>query len=474
MSAPDVRRLLRRGSIGPIHCADREIVRCIFVSVRDRNWREIAPIRWESATHGSGRSATLMASHSSDLVDFEWRGRLEIGDDLQCFRFDFEGKALRDMEVCRLGIVVLHPVDSIVGAHITTTGPEGTQSLTVTREVQPQQIANGLPCAMTRPFSELTITRADFGRLSLRLSGDLFELEDQRNWGDASFKTYCTPLQLGFPRPVTEGATVRQAVEVSYSPARPGRVKSASKLRESSSAIRPWLKSGPAIGRVAPAHVPADRGFDPLLGWDHVQVPLNPNEPGGLEEWLAVLPEYTQLELALLLGDDTELAIGVVDLLRKYRLRIARLLLRDTHFALPAANSVEKIRATLLAGEVDGIRLLAVPKGHFVELNREVPLNLPVDGFAFPLTSTVHSEDPTTIIDNIAAVTDMVGTALRITGKKAQVSIAPLALYFPTAENPGSFPEPLVIPWLTGIVARAAAAGVASITLAADVVERLL
>lgn len=473
MSAQDVRKLLRRGSIGPIYCGEREVLRCIFVSVRDRNWREIAPTRWETATDDSGWTATLKARHSGDQIDFEWQGRLEIGDDLRVFRFDFEGRAHRDMEVCRLGMVVLHPVDSIVGAHLTATGPEGTQRLTVTRDIQPQPIVNGLPCAMTQPFSELMIERVDFGSLSLRLTGDLFELEDQRNWGDASFKTYCTPLRLGFPRSVTAGSTVRQAVEVSFRPGRTARVTSAAKLRNSWNAVGPALKSRPAIGRVAPAHVPSGRGMDSFLGWDYIQVPLKPDEPEGLEDWLGALSEHTQLELTLLLARDTDLTTSVVDLLRKYRLRIGRLLLKDAHLALPTAEAVAKIRATLLAGDVDGIPLLAVPRGQFVELNRDVPLDLPVDGIAFPVSSTVHSDDPTTIADNLGAVTDMVGTTLRIT-EGTQVSIAPLALYFPAVENPSSFPKPLVIPWLAGIVARAASAGIASITLAADVVERML
>ena len=30
-------------------------------------------------------------------------------------------------------------------------------------------------------------------------TGDVFEMEDQRNWTDASFKTYCTPLRQPFP-----------------------------------------------------------------------------------------------------------------------------------------------------------------------------------------------------------------------------------------------------------------------------------
>jgi hypothetical protein len=49
---------------------------------------------------------------------------------------------------------------------------------------------------------------------AFRLSfiGDVFETEDQRNWTDASFKTYSTPLSRPFPVSVAAGTVVRQSV----------------------------------------------------------------------------------------------------------------------------------------------------------------------------------------------------------------------------------------------------------------------
>ncbi|MFN8514913.1 MAG: hypothetical protein U0841_20485 [Chloroflexia bacterium] len=46
----------------------------------------------------------------------------------------------------------------------------------------------------------------------VRFAGDIFEMEDQRNWTDASYKTYCTPLRLPFPAPIAAGETVVQSV----------------------------------------------------------------------------------------------------------------------------------------------------------------------------------------------------------------------------------------------------------------------
>ena len=72
---------------------------------------------------------------------------------------------------------------------------------------------------MTEPFTELRIEREDLGQLLLSFDGDSFELEDQRNWGDASFKTYCTPLRKGFPRAVRRGTLIAHRVKVRFTPA---------------------------------------------------------------------------------------------------------------------------------------------------------------------------------------------------------------------------------------------------------------
>src|SRR5690348_1914811 len=131
MAEPLLSSLVQRGFLGPFHCDGREILRRIFVTVRDRNWQEIAPRFWDPVVDGSQRTIALKARHTSEFVDFEWEGRFRASADLRKLRFDFQGKALRDMEVCRLGLVVLHPLDSLVGARLTARGPQGTQQFTV-------------------------------------------------------------------------------------------------------------------------------------------------------------------------------------------------------------------------------------------------------------------------------------------------------------------------------------------------------
>ncbi|AFL50890.1 hypothetical protein USDA257_c23100 [Sinorhizobium fredii USDA 257] len=48
-----------------------------------------------------------------------------------------------------------------------------------------------------------------------RMAGDVFEMEDQRNWTDGSYKTYVRPLALPWPYVLKAGDTVHQAIRLS-------------------------------------------------------------------------------------------------------------------------------------------------------------------------------------------------------------------------------------------------------------------
>src|ERR1700722_6745533 len=117
--------LIRYNGFGPFHCQGAEILRRIFVTVRDRNWREIAPTCWNCKINEELQTITVEARHASEFVDFTLAGTLQVSADGRSVRFAFEGEVQRDMEVCRLGLVVLHPVEPMGGARITALGPPG-------------------------------------------------------------------------------------------------------------------------------------------------------------------------------------------------------------------------------------------------------------------------------------------------------------------------------------------------------------
>jgi hypothetical protein len=53
-------------------------------------------------------------------------------------------------------------------------------------------------------------------RVTCTMTGDTFEMEDQRNWTDASYKTYVRPLGLPFPYRLTAGEIIEQAIEIRF------------------------------------------------------------------------------------------------------------------------------------------------------------------------------------------------------------------------------------------------------------------
>src|SRR5215213_1202737 len=50
--------------------------------------------------------------------------------------------------------------------------------------------------------------------VTCRMEGDTFEMEDQRNWTDASYKTYVRPLALPWPYTLKQGERVSQRVSL--------------------------------------------------------------------------------------------------------------------------------------------------------------------------------------------------------------------------------------------------------------------
>ena len=65
------------------------------------------------------------------------------------------------------------------------------------------------------PFAEMQAMRHEVEPgvwAEVRFAGDIFEMEDQRNWTDASYKTFCTPLRLPFPVEIQAGTRVEQSI----------------------------------------------------------------------------------------------------------------------------------------------------------------------------------------------------------------------------------------------------------------------
>ncbi|MBD8553546.1 hypothetical protein IFT84_03325 [Rhizobium sp. CFBP 8762] len=111
----------------------------------------------------------------------------------------------KDFETARAGFCVLHPIVGLAGSPVTVEHTDGSiEQATFPDLIEPWQ-----------PFQDMrsiTHTVTDGVTATCRMDGDVFEMEDQRQWTDGSFKTYVRPLALPWPYSLQAGETLHQSV----------------------------------------------------------------------------------------------------------------------------------------------------------------------------------------------------------------------------------------------------------------------
>src|SRR5262249_55471529 len=107
----------------------------------------------------------------------------------------------------RIGLCVLHPIRECAGRTCRVETTDGrVESGAFPASISPHQ-----------PFTDLRAIAHEVAPglwAEVRCEGDAFEMEDHRNWTDASFKPYGPPLRQPYPVEVHEGETVRQCVRL--------------------------------------------------------------------------------------------------------------------------------------------------------------------------------------------------------------------------------------------------------------------
>src|SRR5688572_18574451 len=191
-----------------------EVLRGIYAAVRDRNWGTVAPlIREQTRSVGSDSfSVEFESEHQQVDIHFQWRGMVRgEADGTLCYQFDGEAKTtfLRN----RIGFCVLHPLSECAGAQARQFRIDGTEvECSFPDLIEPQIFGR----SSFRDLRGVAHEVAPGLWAQVEFEGDTFEMEDQRNWTDASFKTYCTPLALPFPVEIQAGFRVHQAVTLRW------------------------------------------------------------------------------------------------------------------------------------------------------------------------------------------------------------------------------------------------------------------
>ncbi len=197
------------GNLRYIRLGGIELIRAVSFIARDAVWGTYTPEITDLTIEETPE--TFRVTYSAVVGDGDQTFRYDAVIEARAdgyLRFEAHGRAATEFVTNRTGFVVLHPLDGVAGTEATIEDADGL-SATVRF---PDLIAPYQPMTNLRA---ITHAFAPGARVTCRMEGDVFEMEDQRNWTDASFKTYCRPLGLPWPYALAAGTEVAQAVTVS-------------------------------------------------------------------------------------------------------------------------------------------------------------------------------------------------------------------------------------------------------------------
>jgi D-apionolactonase len=440
------------GGLRYVRVGDIEVVRRIVVAVRDLAWNTLPPVLSDVRITQDAQKfqITLTCRHEADDLDFVWKGLIRGEADGSC-SFSMDGRATTSFPYRRIGICVLHPPEEVAGrSYVASLG--GSQfSGELPYLVAPPGPSAGVDVPLVPAFDRLSIAGREV-TIDFSFTGDQFEIEDQRNWTDDSFKSYSRFPAVGdAPERMAAGTRLQQTVSISttvrgHRPSlRPvtqlvvGEATGARMLdvglSHADQSPPPTADAAGHLARMAPAHLRVDLHLD-AGGWpDRLERATRQAETLGCPLEVAVfLPEAAPSDFGRL-----------AEALAKTRVRRVLVYRADAE-STPGAD-VATVRK-VLTGLPPGTPFAGGTDLYFAQLNRTRPDVTMMDSVAFPITPQVHAADEESIIESAGGVRAVVRTAHSFCAGRP-VLVSPISLrprYNPDApdepaESAAALPE---------------------------------
>ncbi len=415
----------KNGFIRHINYGDLEIVRSIYMALRDQNWFTYEHTI-ENEVIDEHEDHFEIQYHCyyevNEVKIFKWHVHIRGTAD-GVITFEIDGEAMTDVLKNRAGICVLHPIKYTAGYPCELIHPDGTQI----KKVFPLMIS------ADNPFKNLTAFRwrCHLTWYVLHYEGDIFETEDQRNWSDASYKTFCTPLEKPFPVQLRSGDKVHQKIifkaesDLSSIPFQGDRPIEIVALEKKSQL--------PQIGLAASTEIDtlSREAIDSLsaLKLNHYRVEVEPALSGWLEKFKTDCTHAKDLklplEIALHITDTKELKLFYASV-PQLKAEIVRIILLSTG---SAATDQSLIDRTFIIKEYFPTAPVGAGTDHnYRELNCNQFDASNLDCVSFSIDPLEHATDDLTIIENIATQADMVKSARDLYGESKAIHVSSLTL----------------------------------------------
>jgi len=235
------------GNLRYLRVAGVEVLRGLAFLVRDENWGTYVPtlanLRIEQRQDGF--SVTYHARCARGGMEIAYDASIEGKPDGS---LEFVGVATpkTDFLTARTGFVVLHPLKGVAGRPVEVEHVDGR----IERSKFPEQVNPVQPFLHIRALTHEVMRGL---KATVRMEGDSWEMEDHRNWTDASFKTYVRPLALPWPYTLEAGQALRQRVALTLSGALPAGSAQTSEAALQVTLGAPMRQSMPPVGLGVPA-----------------------------------------------------------------------------------------------------------------------------------------------------------------------------------------------------------------------------
>ncbi len=408
-----------------VRLGDHEVVRAIYAAVRDHNWATILPqvtLR-ETDIRADGFRLTFDCVCQRGGIDYFWRGSV-TGDATGRIRFEFDGVSRSDFLRNRIGICILHPIAECAGRALTVEHVDGAiEQGSFPKDISPHQ-----------PFFDLKGISYDVVNTGIRarieMEGDTFEMEDQRNWSDASFKTYCTPQSRPQPHQVRSGDRVKQAVTLSLSGnVRPILPVNVGRSPQLSIATTPAFAL-PPLGLCCASHRGAlsEQQIARLkaLRLAHFRVDLylsDPTHPARLEQAVHESAAVgAGLHIAIVLSDRHAAALSALaEQIARLRPRVLLWLILHESENPTSEKTVQNVRPMLQPLAPEAL-FAAGTRDFFTEVNRTRPEPGATSSICYSNNPQVHAFDHSTLIENLAGQVHNVESARQFTPRPVVVS----------------------------------------------------
>ncbi len=414
--------LFLNGDFRKLKTGGQEFIQRIYFAVRDEQWRNVSFALKKISEQSSNEAFSCTHEMLFSAGSIKFNVNIFFSIEKNNITIEANGKALCAFNKNRIGFCLHLPATLKATDCIVTHLDHTTTVSSFPFFVSPHQ-----------PFKNISAIEWEKNgkRIKIVLEGDVFEMEDQRNWTDASYKIYSTPLEIPFPAEVKKGEKFYQKISIMLSGE-----KQSDPINNKLETLPSETVACPALGIVEPGVIAGGENIlseKSDLPFSHYRIDFHLYDtnwktsslPGILRAAALHLPVYAVVYFS---GNFLLQAKEFIAFIHSFKSVFIH-----SVCLLPAENFVlrDDVLQALVSVMRQSFSKAAVGGGtdaNFAQLNRSRPDPSLLDFICYSVQPQEHAADALSIIENIQGQLPTVQTAKTFSANK-EVHISALSFF---------------------------------------------